>query len=462
MTQLSAAERAAIVAKLVPDYQWRPTLADLPRGARLVDMRGKHVKTKGSKAISLGNAPVCLLGGTFEVDQPSDAGWQVFKNEKWGDDLISWGRDKPGTVSVFGARTIRGADPLPPPKSPQTRSDLKLHVAHVWSTETRDDWLEDDAKLGAFIEHCLIDGTWVWISSRPGRGNRVGRVPLYTVRNTLVHVACQPDPRKRADACGPGKSCYIVWKGSAPGERADMEGVLIRIDSRPGKGRHVLPPGRYSNVWVLWTGKGAAPITTRPGVEVITDARVWEEARAKWIRQHEGAWDAPAEPPPPPPPPSAAFPVELSKDNRRARVVLDQAVPPTAYDTRLVLTVHDADWHREGTLRINDHGPIVLFGAGVTGAGHNERVVEVEFEIPPEVVAGLDDHELVFEWVETGGFRVDAARIEHEVDEGEDDDGEEPAPGPELTAAFDKFREGATGLVAQLEEDVARTVKGGA
>ena len=107
--------------------------------------------------------------------------------------------------------------------------------------------------------------------------------------------------------------------------------------------------------------------------------------------------------------------VNLWQTKRRSKQVVIPVRKPRNGDNRLrsvlTLSVFDADAGREGTLHVNGHGPVHLFGKQAS-ATNNNRVVDIAFAIPASWWQQGRDNILLFRRVATKGFRVLRATVQ--------------------------------------------------
>ena len=289
---LTASEREAIIESVVPAEPFHPDLqlCQNQAGPRR-DARGEVYETDAT-GVSI-EAPGCILGpkviGTFS----RDLGWHDVKKQHDGDG-VRWSRPEPGLVHVLGAYFDNIEDALGPPKSPDTTRESTWRVEHSYARYTRDDFVENDACLDGTIHDVLVDGSHVFISARPGRGNQAEMAQYaatHTVSNTLVRLDCQPDPRTDTQtSCPVGQSTGMLFKWSDCGGVVNMRDSIILVEGRPRKGTSPMdfPPGHYENVWLIYTGPEDAYPGRLPaeGVTEVDDLELWHEARRRWLERH--------------------------------------------------------------------------------------------------------------------------------------------------------------------------------
>jgi hypothetical protein len=288
---LSDAERQVIVDSVVPGGTYVPGPQNCTGTGTVKDARGKLVTTDFSGV----GAPVpgCLIGAAVRGTFPLSLSWTVVKSKHDGDG-IKWGRDKPGLVEIHGSYVDNIEDALGPPKSPETFRDCTWAIHNVYTRYTRDDFIENDACLDGKIHDCLVDGSYNFISARPGKSN-LSKMAKYSathdVSNVLVHLACAPDSRGDGgkDYCPKDESVGRLFKWSSCGGVVNMRDSILRVDAICGTGTKPMafPPGKYENVWLIWTGSGSYPAAVpASGVTQVNDTKLWDMARAKWMSRH--------------------------------------------------------------------------------------------------------------------------------------------------------------------------------
>lgn len=120
--------------------------------------------------------------------------------------------------------------------------------------------------------------------------------------------------------------------------------------------------------------------------------------------------DLPPEPDPPVPEPvkTVQLPVTLGRSTPDpVRVVVRTAKPVGATGATLSITGYDLDGGEEAVLVLNDEHRILLFGDQVKGAGNNNRVATVTYDVPPDAIDD-GDNDVLLQWLTSGGCRIDA------------------------------------------------------
>ena len=226
----------------------------------------------------------CVVGLRVEGLQRRDLPWDDVKNSD-GLQMRTAGSGIVGRSTIEGLHVRNLGDGL------DTRINDRGHhftARHIYMENIRDDAFENDTCQPIVIEDVLVDGTFVFLASRPGSGNyfKNPSTPVYQISDTLVHV--------RADLVGDegGNGKFWKWPGSSsdctPRPVLDMRNVVLRIDAVPASDDGlVFPPGgSYSNVTLVWAGPGSYPEDVPGGVTVTTDISVWDDARAAWLDAH--------------------------------------------------------------------------------------------------------------------------------------------------------------------------------
>lgn len=281
---------------VVPPGKYTEGLRIRARAGHTYDLRGTFFYANPPKFPLVLLSPAqgaCIVGPRVQGQQSRELSWMEMKTggpvrgARDGDG-IHWTRPT-GRVVIDGAWIDNVEDAIGPPKSPQTSREASWVVRHVYARYIRDDFIENDSCLNGEIYDTLVDGTYVFISARPGRGKHLRANPVTKIRRVLVHLRFLPDPRPARGPRQPGKSVGQLFKWSDCGGRLDMKDCILRVDGmfRRGPRPMSFPPGVYENVTLVWLGEGDYPGALPPeGVMVTKDVRVWEVARAKWLKRH--------------------------------------------------------------------------------------------------------------------------------------------------------------------------------
>jgi hypothetical protein len=246
-----------------------------------------------------------FVGGTVIGRQHRDLPW-AFNKTLFDGDALRFEAAAGATVTVHGLRAVNVEDGI----SPRLASGVS-HDGVVWKAEQcyfryiRDDVIENDALLDGEITDCLVDGTFVFLSQRPGARSTTTRPHAMTrVRGCLVHLERMPyekdigldAPAAGSIVDGKGLGMPFKFKGPASG-RLEVRDTIFLIDGLSVNGARAMSfptwdGCRYENVTIVWRGGGAYPgqLPAR-GVKVTDDLEVWTQARTAWLAAHPGATD---------------------------------------------------------------------------------------------------------------------------------------------------------------------------
>ena len=165
-------------------------------------------------------------------------------------------------------------------------------VRTVYARFVRDDFVENDACRPGLVEDTLVDGAFMFVSQRPGAGARCRSREITTVRNSLVRLQCMPygdgDNGQPQKSCGVGTGVGQLWKWGPNAGTVVVENSVFLVPSKSVNGARSMgfPPGKYTNVTLIWLGGGSYPAPLPRGVTVTTDMAVWNRARAAWLVAH--------------------------------------------------------------------------------------------------------------------------------------------------------------------------------
>lgn len=174
-------------------------------------------------------------------------------------------------------------------------------VKNCWATYCRDDFIENDQFLPGTIDDCLIDGCWVFYSSRNLTGD--GSSNTVTITNCLIRMQDLPGPFNENDlppevtegfgncfklqAESPKlvvNNCTFWFPNYAchPSLGPDRDFSVDAI----GMGGSKLTSGD-GNV-IVYTGPSTYPgdLTNCTNTTITTDVSVWNSARDAWITGH--------------------------------------------------------------------------------------------------------------------------------------------------------------------------------
>lgn len=256
----------------------------------------------------------CVLGGRVVGNVPRT--WtrdQWYDGEDGGDRMggeafrHTLTRSKDNFLRIVDASVSDYEDAFDPNSADASAT---TYLDHVRATNIRDDCVEnEDVPHNMVVVDSLFDGCFTAFAQRPS-GSESASVGTgsqsFTLIDSLVHVNPQPlgpeycdSDRVREGRCrltsrdGVWLGAYGIWKWSdEAAARVTVRDTIFRLDMpsysscRPQE----WPPGTYENVTLVWTGAGeyesAGGCTNRlpKGVTLTTDIKVWNSARAAWLR----------------------------------------------------------------------------------------------------------------------------------------------------------------------------------
>lgn len=260
-----------------------------PKNGQTFDLRGIQLRSNLPKyPLVLRDAgdDACVTGAKIQGQQLRSLTWRQMKQRYDGDGGIF--KYPKGRVTFEKLWIDNVSDALSiPARSSSGRASWK--VRSVYARYIRDDFIENDTCLPGEIEDVLVDGTFMFLSSRPGAKSTAGgrRQSNTKIRNSLVRLQCMPDS-SGDNSCSGTTSTGHLFKRSACSGNVDVENVIFRVDSHNSAGDVAMQfaPGRYSKVTLLWLGQGNYPARIPSGVTVTRDTRIWDRARARWLAKH--------------------------------------------------------------------------------------------------------------------------------------------------------------------------------
>jgi hypothetical protein len=268
---------------------------------------------------------LCVAGARVEGTNPLDVGWAAAycigrhsAGKKCGNAAaLSFGRDRDSDHAVIdGVRLHNVWDGIRPSGNKGIAAD-NFTIRNVWMSHVRDDAVENDGYYAGLIEDSLLDGIFVFLSTRSSRGNQPNNV--VTVRNNLVRMEPFPmeDPvcLKRSNGMCHG----AVFKHGAP-----KRGPQLRITDNLFVWDGNLKEGRIGDIFlsrkvydkviecrnntVIWQGPGAfrdSFVEANAECFTVLDATkdpsamsVWQEAKQNWINCHPNVPRRPGDPAP--------------------------------------------------------------------------------------------------------------------------------------------------------------------
>ncbi len=150
-------------------------------------------------------------------------------------------------------------------------------LRNAYISDIRDDCVEADYLSAGRIENSLLDGCYAGISVDP--------VVRPSPRNPEPLVLDGVLMRLKPYANNPVSLQTIRLFKSENWANVVVRNSVFLADKytvRAEQFRSV----QAENVTVVWLGDGTFPGTVPPGVTVVTDLKVWEQAREAWLRDH--------------------------------------------------------------------------------------------------------------------------------------------------------------------------------
>ena len=162
----------------------------------------------------------------------------------------------------------------------------------------RDDAFQNDFhNANVIIEDCLIDGCFIFFSSRPyaaGLPDSSGVTPT-RIENCLVRLVDMPTTFLANGQPGHGRFFKMDKSPSPIDPKIQLINNIFRVDTpHVCCGDFMMPPASRIDVCtgniMVWGGQGAWPYATEAGWTVTTDTTVWDNARRAWFdaRRLEG------------------------------------------------------------------------------------------------------------------------------------------------------------------------------
>lgn len=258
-----------------------------PSDFHTYDMRGaEFTNFPPEKAVALRDRlkGACIVGPRVVGQQSRDLNWRQVKNCCDGDGVrfVIGNAASVGRVIGEGLWMDNVHDGFEPVRySNAAGMDYSWTLRNSYFRYVRDDVIENDACHPGEVVDVLVDNSFTFISSRPGRGKdlRTGAMaPVIKVYDSLIHVG--------SDDLGgrPWK-----WPGSfsscTPTPILEVRNTIFRID-REHAGVMDWPDGTFHNVTVVWLGGGDFPVPLPAGVNVSVDISLWHAARSAWLQRH--------------------------------------------------------------------------------------------------------------------------------------------------------------------------------
>jgi hypothetical protein len=211
--------------------------------------------------------------------------WQEMKKRFDGDGVLF--KRYTGTATVENLWLENVMDGI----SPRAANDNSPWIVRsTYARYIRDDFIENDQCLPGTVEDVLVDGTFVFISTRPGSRQPCAASHTTVIRQALVRLECQPyaDAKMKKDGCNAGTGHGQLWKWSPKAGPVAVTDSLFVVPGQSVNGPKAMgfPPGIYSNVTLVWLGNGPYPATIPDGVRVTTDRAAWDHSRREWLARH--------------------------------------------------------------------------------------------------------------------------------------------------------------------------------
>lgn len=244
---------------------------------------------------SLASRDVFVYGGDFVGKQHPGLVWRVVKSMYTGDAIHVCGS---GRIIVDGVKMFNVEDGFSP------RGDAYWIIRNAYARDVRDDFVENDGLLAGEIRDCLVDGAFVFLSSRPGRegkadptkvtaeNKRKWKDNVVLVEDTLVYCKAYPWD---GDVKG-GKLAHVVdgkvsgnhFKWDSLAGKLVVRNCIFMIDTVFASGVRTMEfpeDGVYQNNTIVWLGEGEYPAAVPEGTQVTKERSVWETAREAWFRR---------------------------------------------------------------------------------------------------------------------------------------------------------------------------------
>lgn len=258
-----------------------------PGPGTVYDFRGKpYYANSPTYPVVVRDPPggVCATGYRVTGRQARTVTWRQMKNLHDGDGML-WKFTR-GAVTAERMWMDNVMDGLSfPGRGSWT-------VRSVYARFVRDDFVENDMCRPGLIEDVLVDGAFMFLSQRPGARKRCASSETTIVRNALVRLECMAyadrDDGQPTRSCGPGTAVGQLWKwGPNAGDVVVKDSIfLVPSLSVNGPRSMAFPRGTYSNVTLIWLGRGNYPAPLPRGVTVTNQAAIWTKARAAWLAAH--------------------------------------------------------------------------------------------------------------------------------------------------------------------------------
>jgi fibronectin type 3 domain-containing protein len=161
-------------------------------------------------------------------------------------------------------------------------------LRNAYLSNIRDDCVENDVLSGGLITDSLFDGCYMGLSVDPGgllHPDPAEEDEPVVLDRVLMRLKPLPDPV--VPLAPDGLAHNRLWKLAQNIPPIIVRDSVLLVEER-GIARNQPFPQDFTaeNVTLVWLGEGPYPATVPPGVTVVTDPGVWEQARADWLTRH--------------------------------------------------------------------------------------------------------------------------------------------------------------------------------
>ncbi|MGZ4795278.1 MAG: Calx-beta domain-containing protein [Acidimicrobiia bacterium] len=168
-------------------------------------------------------------------------------------------------------------------------------IKDAYESYVHDDCVENDRLVNGTIDHSLLDGCYVGISTRRSDGTTYdGHLNTVTISNSLIRLQAMPTVYSGSAA---GHGGFFKWDttgGTSP--KLNISNTIFRADQDTNHQDLNLPSGysaTCSNNIMVWLGPGAFPGSPTSCWSVTTDRSVWDNAVRAWDIVHPGVITGP-------------------------------------------------------------------------------------------------------------------------------------------------------------------------
>jgi hypothetical protein len=240
----------------------------------------------------------CLLGGTILGRADDRQTWDLYHGSYNAACVKILARD---WMQVRGLRCDNVEDGIRPEESSVNANNASVYVSGTYLTRIRDDCLENDYTLGGLLQDNLWEQCNTGVSERPS-GHRSWTTPAaetLTLDHMLIGLYQTPHDENGKTVLGEN----ALFKWSSSGNRVIIKCSTFKVDavSLNGTDAMALPPRTAVDdsqcpdhpSTIVWLGGGDYPAPA-PGLRVVTDRAVWDDAVSAWKSAHQVAAVAPA------------------------------------------------------------------------------------------------------------------------------------------------------------------------